>query len=103
MRIGRSWDSGREESCMLPELTPANARSMEMPEVLSAPVPMDSGGAALDIRGIVKWNTEPLSRAASSHKNPPIRPVSREEMERPGPVPPKRRVEELSALENASK
>ena len=51
----------------------------------------------------VKWNVLPLPTSLSTQMRPPISSTSCGEMARPRPVPPNRRVVELSAWLKASK
>jgi len=51
----------------------------------------------------VKWKVLPFPYSLSTQMWPPIRPTNRLQIVRPSPVPPRRRVEELSACVNASK
>ena len=51
----------------------------------------------------VKWNRLPRPTSLSTQIRPPIRSTSREAMARPRPVPPWRRVVEVSACSNISK
>jgi hypothetical protein len=53
--------------------------------------------AATRPKRAVKWNVEPRPGALSTHRRPPIRSTSWRLIVRPRPVPPKRRVVELSA------
>jgi len=61
------------------------------------------------VGGAGSWRADGELKAAarlsslSSQMRPPINAMSREEMVSPRPVPPKRRVVEASACENASK
>jgi hypothetical protein len=50
-----------------------------------------------------KWNVLPRPASLSIAIRPPIKATSRDEIVRPRPVPPKRRVVEPSACENGSK
>ena len=63
-----------------------------------------SGARVADARAAtVKWNVLPSSGALSSQMRPPISSTSVDEIARPRPVPPNRRVVEPSACLNGSK
>ncbi len=51
----------------------------------------------------VKWKVDPLPTSLSSQIFPPIISIKRMEIDRPSPVPPYRRVVDVSACVNGSK
>ena len=80
----------------------STTRTRQPVELLSRPGEDDRRRGATANRA-VKWNVLPCPSSLSTQIRPPISSTSRLVIASPSPVPPKRRVVELSACVNASK